>query len=158
MRRVFADLLLNEARKDDRIILVTADLGYKVWDQFRTELPDQFLNTGAAEQTACGIAVGLALSGKIPFLYSITPFLLCRCYETIRNYVNEEKIPVKLIGSGRDDDYKHDGFSHFAGDDKQIMRCFPHIKAVWPQTEYEIPVFLQYMIKNKDPYYMNLAR
>lgn len=158
MRRTFADVLLDRAKKDKRIMLVTADLGYKVWDQFREELPDQFLNTGAAEQVACGISVGMALSGKIPFFYSITPFLLYRPFETIRIYLNHEKIPVKLVGSGRDKDYAHDGFSHDASDAREIMGCLKNIKSVYPQSSYEIHFWVDRMIEDKNPYYINLTR
>lgn len=158
MRRTFADQLLEHAKKDNRIVLVTADLGYRVFDQFKEELPNQYLNTGASEQAALGICVGMALSGKTPFFYSITPFTLCRGFETIRNYVNYEKVNVKLVGSGRGNDYEHDGFSHFAGDDKDILKLFPNIKSVWPKAEYEVPIFLNYMVRNRGPYYINLSR
>src|SRR5688572_6450975 len=98
MRKEFASALLEQAKKNSNIILVTMDLGFGLFDNFRKELPGQFYNIGASEQCGMGIGVGLAMEGKIPFIYSITPFLLFRTAETIRNYVNHEQIPVKLIG------------------------------------------------------------
>lgn len=158
MRRTFADVLLERAKKDKRIFVIAVDLGYKLWDQFREELPDQFLNTGASEQSAMGIAVGLALSGKIPFIYSITPFLIYRPFETLRTYINYEKIPVKLVGGGRDKDYAHDGISHWAEDVPEILGTLKNIKQIYPKTAYEIQTWVDVMISNKAPTFISLER
>lgn len=157
-RGYFAGSLYNEMGKNSNIWLITADLGYGMFDKIRDNYPERFLNTGAAEQTTMGIAVGLALSGKIPIVYSITPFLLYRPFETIRNYLNHEKIPVKLVGSGRDCDYKIDGMSHWAKEDKEVMRIFKNIESRWPESSQEIPDLVEEMIKSKKPWYLNLKR
>lgn len=153
MRRLFADLLLAEIKNNPNIILITADLGYKMWDEIRDTFPKQFYNVGSAEQLMLGAGIGLALSNKIPILYSITPFLLYRPFEFIRNYVNHEKIPVKLIGSGRNKDYLHDGFSHWAEED--LTQIFPNIKQYYPNKIEEI---FQEMLYNNLPCYVNLKR
>lgn len=158
MRRLFADELFKQAQKNKKIMLVTADMGYKMWDKFRDELPSQFLNTGASEQAGCGICVGLALEGFIPFFYTITPFLLYRPFETIRNYLDHEKIPVKLIGSGRDKDYSHDGFSHWCEEAKEILDNFKNIKQYWPDKKEEIPKIVEEMIGNNKPCFLSLKR
>ncbi|MFC1804910.1 hypothetical protein ACFLZ3_03685 [Candidatus Omnitrophota bacterium] len=158
MRRYFADVLREKMAKDKRIWVVSADLGYKMWDQIKRDFPGRFINTGAAEQAMIGIGVGLALEGKIPFLYSITSFLLYRPFESIRNYINYEKIPVKLVGSGRAKDYYHDGLSHWAQEDRKIMKVLSNIRARWPEKNQEIPRLIDEMIKNKAPYYVNLKR
>lgn len=158
MRRTFAKELLQHARQDKNVILVTADLGYGMWNAFRDELPDQFYNVGAAEQSMMGIGVGLALEGKKPFVYSITPFLLYRPFETIRNYVDHEKIPVRMIGGGRDKDYAHDGFSHHAEEDKKVMNIFKNIQSYWPETKEDIPELVTRAVNNNYPLYINLTR
>lgn len=158
MRRCFADSLHERMREDDRIWVVTGDMGYKMWDRIRRDFPERFINTGAAEQVMVGIGVGLALGGKIPFIYSITPFLLYRPFETIRNYINHEKVPVKLIGSGRATDYLHDGFSHWAQEDKEIMKIFSNIRSKWPMGLDEIPGLVREMVDNHSPYYVNLKK
>src|SRR5574343_6428 len=104
MRRLFADLLYEEMRLDDRIVLLTGDLGYGMWDKIRDTYSDRFFNVGSAEQLLIGSAVGLALENKIPICYSVTSFLLYRPFEFIRNYLNHEKIPVKLLGGGLNKD------------------------------------------------------
>ena len=158
MRRQFADILHRKMRENKKIWVITGDLGYKMWDDIRADYPDRFINTGAAEQAMMGIGIGLALEGKIPFVYSITTFLLYRPFETIRNYINREMIPVKLIGAGRDKDYIHDGFSHWAEEDKEVMKIFANIRAKWPETNEELPGLVEEMLRNDVPYYVNLKK
>src|SRR3989344_3555766 len=118
-RAAFAASLHSQMLKNKNIWVVTGDLGYGMWDRIRDDFPDRYLNVGASEQAMMGIAIGLALEGKIPFTYSITTFLLYRPFETIRNYINYEKIPVKLVGAGRDKNYLHDGISHWPLEEKE---------------------------------------
>jgi len=158
MRGWFVYELYYQMLENKKIWVVTADLGYGMFDKIRDTFPDRFINAGAAEQATLGISVGLALEGKIPFAYSITPFLLYRPFETIRNYINKENIPVKLVGGGRDRDYEHDGFSHWSEEDREVMRLFPNIQAYWPETKDEVPGLLRKIIKNKKPTYLNLTR
>ena len=157
-RRLFADIIYKKMLVNKNIWVITGDLGYKMWDQIKKKFPERFLNTGAAEQSMLDIAVGLSLEGKIPIVYSITTFLLYRPFETIRNYINHEKIPVKLIGSGRNKDYAHDGFSHWAQEDKKVLNIFKNIQAHWPKTTEEIPDLIDKMLSTKKPYYINLTR
>lgn len=158
MRGYFAHAVYQAMQKDDRIWVVTGDLGYGMWDKIKADFPKRFLNVGAAEQSMVGVGVGLALGGKIPVLYSITTFLLYRPFETIRNYINNEKIPVKLIGSGRDRDYAHDGMSHWAEEDRRVMAILGNIKSVWPETKEEIPGLVEKMLADNSGWYINLRR
>lgn len=158
MRREFASELHKHMKKNNSIVVLTGDLGYGMFDKIRTDFPERFLNTGAAEQAMMGIACGLAIEGKIPVVYSITPFLLYRPFETLRTYVNHEQISVKMIGSGRDKDYAHDGFSHYAGDDKRFLRELTKIQAYWPEHKEDIGELLENTLYNGKPVYINLSR
>ncbi len=158
MRACFADCVYKQMKKNKNIFVVVNDLGYKMWDKIREDFPDRFINVGAAEQTLIGVGIGLALSNKIPIVYSITTFLLYRPFETIRNYIHYEKIPVKLIGSGRNRDYIHDGISHWAEEDKDVMAVLKNIKSYWPEDINEIPKLVNNIIKIRKPYYVNLKR
>jgi transketolase len=159
MRKTFAQLLTKFITQEQRAYFLTADLGYKLFDNVLSSFPTRSYNVGAAEQLMLGAAVGLALDGNcIPICYSITPFLLYRPFEIIRNYINYENLPVKLIGSGRDRDYIHDGFSHWAEDDKNVLNLFPNIEVVHPSSpEHLVDIFLDLMYLDK-PVYINLKR
>ena len=98
------------------------------------------------------------MENKIPFVYSISSFLLCRPFEIIRNYVNNEKICVKMIGSGRGKDYGNLGFSHWSEDDKEIMNCFKNIKSCWPKDENELNDIFFELVNSKQPFYLNLKK
>lgn len=158
LRRRFADEIYKAMKHNKNIIVVTGDLGYKMWDKIREEFPKRFVNVGAAEQTLIGVAVGLALEKKIPVVYSITPFLLYRPFETIRNYINHEKIPVILVGAGRDRDYNHDGFSHWSEEDKDIMKIFSNINSIWPESADEVSEITPKILNSYQPWYINLKR
>jgi transketolase len=158
MRRCFADELHRHMAVNKDIWVITADLGYKMWDNIRDDYPGRFVNAGASENAMLGIAVGLALEGRIPVIYSITPFLLYRSFETLRNYVNHERIPVKLVGSGRGRDYAHDGFSHWAEEDRDILKVLGHIEACWPEDVAQLPSIIEDMISRPVPFYLNLRK
>lgn len=156
MRKVFASLLYDAMKKDSKIFLLTADLGFGILDHIRNDFPDRFMNVGSSEQLMIGTAVGLSEMGYIPVVYSITPFLLYRPFEMIRNYVNNENKNVKLVGSGRDRDYSHDGFTHWGEDDVNLMKNFKNIKLYKP-NKLSNTLFEEFM-NTSNPAYLNLSR
>ena len=158
VRKAFVPLLYDEMGKNEDIVFVTGDLGYNHFDKFRVDYSDRVINVGAAEQLLMGVGIGLAMDGKIPILYSMTPFLLYRPFEFIRNYVDYEKIPVKLCASGRGKDYDWLGWSHWATDDKVHMNGFKNIKKYWPKDGKVFEGQFQEFIYNKKPCYLNLSR
>jgi transketolase len=158
MRGRFAHELFKLMKTNKKIYIITGDLGYGVWDDHKLSYPNRVINVGAAEQAMMGVGVGLALEGKIPIVYSMSSFVLYRPFETIRNYVNYERIPVKLIGSGRNRDYLDHGFCHWAEEDKKIMAIFENIEAKWPESAEEIQSLTEEMIKSNKPWYLNLKR
>lgn len=157
-RGYFAGALFDEMAKDERISVITADLGYGMFDKIKEEYPNRFYNIGAAENTAIGVAVGMTYSGKIPIVYSITPFLLYRPFEMLRNYVSHEEAPVKLVGSGRDFDYEHDGFTHHAQDAMQVLNALPNIVQFWPSDKEDVIKWMEDFLYNKKPSFMSLRR
>ena len=158
MRKTCMDLLFNEMNDNDKIITVTADLGFGVLDKIKDTYTDRFYNVGAAEQLMIGVGIGLAEQGKIPVCYSMSSFVLYRPFEFLRNYVNAEKIPVKLIGSGRDKDYEHDGLSHWAHDDKLVLNALPNVQVFKPDTIEDLKRIWPEFINSKFPAYLNIKR
>ena len=152
------DLLHASMEYNEDIFVLTADLGFGLLDQIRDTYTDRFYNVGAAEQLMIGAGIGLAESGKIPVCYSMSSFLLYRPFEFLRNYVNYENIPVKLIGSGRDRDYSHDGISHWAHDDEEVLHALPNIEIYKPANLRELEEWWPDFIFSKKPAYLNLTR
>ena len=143
-------------RANDKIVMLTGDLGYGLFDTLKEEFPERFFNVGSCEQLMIGMAVGLSYEGWIPLCYSITPFLLYRPFEFIRNYLNHEGANVKLIGGGRDKDYHNLGFSHHACDDVRVMETLENVRLYKPETLTQDDV--REFLYNNAPSYMNLVR
>lgn len=158
MRGWFAYELHARMIENPRIWVVTGDLGYGMFDKIKRDFPERFINVGAAEQAMIGVSIGLAYEGIIPVTYSITPFLLYRPFETIRNYINREKVSIVLAGGGRDQDYGHDGFSHWSEEDRRVMELFGNISSFWPENKEDIPELLNVIFSDPVPYYINLRR
>ena len=157
MRNTFANLMLDRMEKNKDIFFLTADLGYRIFDPLFDRFPKRVFNTGAAEQMMMSCAVGLALDKKIPVVYSITPFLLYRPFEIIRNYINYEQLSVIMIGAGRGKDYTHDGFSHWAEDDSEILKHFSNIKMFYPNDKKDLEEKFDNFLYH-GPSYINLKR
>jgi transketolase len=158
MRKLFAEMLFNEMASNEDIYLITGDLGYGLWDQVRDTYPDRFYNVGSSEMAMMGMGIGLAMDGKIPYIYSITPFAIYRPFEMIRNYLDHENIPVNIIGGGRDKEYGYLGFSHWAHDDKRIMGVFDNLITLHPDTEEELETAFAVSLSKEKPIYINLKR
>lgn len=158
MRKLFAQLLHIEMSANPDIFLITGDLGYGLWDSVRDDYPDRFYNVGSSEMAMMGAAIGLAMDGKIPYVYSITPFAIYRPFEMIRNYLDHENIPVNIVGGGRDKDYGYLGFSHWSHDDKRIMSVFDSVKSYWPESEDELRSLFHHTTSKQYPTYINLRR
>lgn len=156
-RGYFAYYLYEEMKENKDIYLVTGDLGYHQFDKIFEDFPDRAINCGASEQAGVGLCIGLALEGKIPFFNSITNFTLYRPYEWIRNYIDYEKIPVILIGNGRDDDYK-DGYTHQSFDAKRVLKNFQNIHQIWTKDKESIPKIIKKVTTIRKPYFISLSR
>lgn len=158
MRKTFARNLHYIMSLDPRLVLLTADLGYMMWDEIKRDFGSRMINCGASEQAMLDIAVGLAYDGKIPVCYSISPFLILRGLETIRTYINHEKLHVILVGSGRDDDYIRDGISHDASDIGYFLNGMSNIYSYWPEKKEEVAGIFKECIDRKLPSFISLRR
>jgi transketolase len=136
MRKTFINTLIEIAEKDHRIMLLTGDLGFMVMEPFIERFPDRFINVGVAEQNLIGIATGLAESGMIPYVYSITPFAVLRPYEFIRNGPIYHHLQVRIVGAGGGVEYGNDGISHYGIDDVGVLRVQPGI-SIFAPADYQ---------------------
>lgn len=137
MRDVFVKKVCELAELNDRIMLVTGDLGFGVLDEFRKRFPSQFLNAGVAEQNMTGLATGLALEGRIVYTYSIGNFPTFRCLEQIRNDACYHNANVKIVSIGGGFSYGALGISHHATEDLAVMRSLPEITVLSPCDHWE---------------------
>lgn len=132
MRAAFAQTLAELAERDERIVLMTGDLGFMALEPFSDRFPDRFFNVGVAEQNMIGLATGLAESGYLPFVYSIATFASLRGYEFIRNGPIAHRLPVRIIGVGGGFEYGSAGPTHHGLEDVGVMRLQPGLTVVAP--------------------------
>jgi transketolase len=132
MRNRFVEGLVALAEHDERVVLLTGDLGFTVVDPFAERFPDRFFNAGVAEQNMVGMSVGLGEAGYIPFLYSIATFASMRAYELFRDGPVLAGLPVRLVGVGAGTSYGFNGPTHFALEDVALMRVQPSLTVVVP--------------------------
>lgn len=100
MRKAFVKKLTELVSNDEKIYLLTGDLGFSVFDDFRQTFPNNFINMGLSEASMIGAAAGMAMEGRRVFVYSIIPFVTFRVLEQIRNDICLQNLPVKIIGVG----------------------------------------------------------
>jgi transketolase len=158
MRAAFAETLIELAGRDERIVLLTGDLGFTVWEPFAERFSDRFYNAGVAEQNMVGMASGLAEGGLIPFVYSIATFATMRPYEFIRNGPVHHGLPVRIVGVGGGFDYGHNGLSHYALEDVGLMRLQPGIAVVAPADPAQTRAALETTWEIGSPVYYRLGK
>jgi len=158
MRDALLARISKLAESDKDIVLLTADLGYGVFEEFESKFPGQFFNVGVAEQNMTGIAAGLALEGKKVITYSIGNFPTLRCLEQIRNDVCYHELNVTIIAAGGGFSYGQLGMSHHATEDISIMRSLPNTTVVVPSTPWEAAEAIDVLIKNQGVGYLRLDK
>lgn len=158
MRNTFMNTLIEEAKKDDRICFITPDMGYSVVEEFQRLFPNRFFNVGIAEQNAVGVAAGLALSGKIVYVYSIVPFVTMRCFEQIRVDVAYMNTNVRLIGIGAGLSYGPAGATHHSIEDIAIMRALPNMTVCCPGDPIEVREIVKQSVTYDGPMYIRLGK
>jgi len=158
MRNAFITTLAELAKKDTRIVLITADMGFSVFERFMDQFPERTFNTGVAEQNSVGIAAGLALSGKIVFVYTIATFATMRPLEQIRTDACYQNLPVKIVGAGGGLTYGPQGSTHHATDDIAFMRAMPNMTVLCPGDPFESELCVRAAYRLAGPCYLRLGR
>ncbi|MEW6250690.1 MAG: transketolase C-terminal domain-containing protein [Planctomycetota bacterium] len=158
MRTAFATTLARLAAADERIWLLTGDLGYSVLEPFARDFPARYLNVGVAEQNLAGIAAGLASCGKIVFTYSIANFPTIRCLEQIRNDICHQELPVRIVSVGGGYAYGPQGYTHHGLEDLAIMRALPGMTVVAPGDPVETELATCAIMDLPGPCYLRLGK
>jgi transketolase len=158
MRAQFARGIVDLAERDERVVLLTGDLGFTVLEPFAERFPDRFFNVGVAEQNMVGVATGLAEAGMVPFTYSIATFASLRPYEFIRNGPALHELPVRLVGVGGGLDYGHNGVSHYALEDVGALRLQPGVTIVVPADPAQAQAALTATADLQRPIYFRVGK
>jgi transketolase len=158
MRTAFINTLIDLAAKDERIFLLSGDLGFSVLEKYMEKYPDRYLNCGVAEQNMIGMACGLTLKNRKVFVYSIIPFITYRVMEQIRNDLCYQRVPVKIIGVGTGVTYGSAGGTHHAIEDIGVMTSIPDIFVFSPGDALEVEKIIEESVKLELPCYIRLNK
>jgi len=157
MRSSYLSALYDLAKKDRDILALVSDNGAVVYDKFREDFPEQFINFGISEANMIGVAAGLASCGKIPFAYTIATFLTMRAFEQIRVDVCLQEMNVKLVGIGAGLVYSNLGPTHQATEDIALMRSLPKMTIFSPADPLEAKYVTYAAAKVNGPVYIRLS-
>ena len=157
IRDALFDKLYDITSSDERVMVLTADMGAFGLNRLKNDFPKQYINVGVSEQNLISMAAGLSLGGKKVFVYAIAAFLIYRAYDQIRVDICGMNLPVVLIGAGPDLIYKAEGATHQAIWDADIVRHLPNIK-VWTPTASNAARIVEYAYRNECPVYIRLGR
>ncbi|MES2686045.1 MAG: transketolase C-terminal domain-containing protein [Pseudomonadota bacterium] len=158
MRNAFSEALVAAAMADPKVLLLTGDHGYALFDPFRKARPEQYINCGIAEQNMVGVAAGLAKAGFKPIVYGLAAFVPVRVLEQIKIDVCYEKLPVILIGDGAGLVYSHLGASHQSTEDIACTRAIPALTVLSPADRFEMRATMELALRLKSPVYLRVGK
>lgn len=158
MRAAFVRVLADLAEMDERVLLLTGDLGFMALEPFADRFPDRFFNVGVAEQNMIGLATGLAEAGYIPFVYSIVTFAALRPYEFIRNGPVHHQLPVRIVGMGGGFEYGQGGPTHHGLEDVAVMRAQAGLRVLAPADHQQAATAMRTTWDLPGPTYIRLGK
>ncbi|MDD5629642.1 MAG: transketolase C-terminal domain-containing protein [Elusimicrobia bacterium] len=158
MRQTALNMVYELAKRDPRVVFIGSDLGAGTLQMFKTEMPDRFFMEGICEANVVGMAAGLALGGKIPFINTIATFLTRRCFEQIVLDLCLHDLPVRLLGSGGGLVYAPLGPTHLAVEDIGILRPVPNIALVAPADALEMRKLMAQTLDWRGPLYIRFGK
>jgi transketolase len=158
MREAFSNALVRLALADPKVLLLTGDHGYSLFDKFRKCCPGQYINAGIAEQNMVGMAAGLARVGFRPFVYGLAAFIPVRTVEQIKLDIAHDDLPVVLLGDGAGFVYSHLGTSHQSTEDIACTRAIPQLQVLSPADRFEMTAAMDYAYATVGPVYLRMVK
>ncbi|KQZ01896.1 transketolase [Pseudolabrys sp. Root1462] len=158
MRNAFADELTKLGDDDERVVMLSGDIGNRLFDKFKDKHPTRFFNCGVAEANMTGLAAGLAMNGLRPVTYTITPFVTTRCLEQIRTDVCYHDVPVTVVAVGAGLAYAGLGPTHHACEDIAFLRALPNLVVISPGDAWEVRAALRAVMKQEHPAYIRMGK
>ena len=153
MRNRFGEVISKLADENENIIIIVADIGYRVFDDFREKYPERFINMGICEQSIISVASGMALEGLQPWVYTITPFLIERPFEQIKLDIDHQNVNVNLVGYA---DYPNLGPTHKELNAKKTMELFNNIESFFPSDSDETEKMILQAYEREGPSFISL--
>lgn len=158
MRNAFADELTKLGNEDPRVVMLTGDIGNRLFDKFRATHAERFFNCGVAEANMMGVAAGMAMSGLRPIVYTITPFVTTRCLEQIRVDVCYHEAPVTIVAVGAGLSYAGLGPTHHSCEDISFLRSIPNMVVICPGDAWEVRAALRAALGQDRPVYIRMGK
>jgi transketolase len=158
MRNAFADELTRLSNIDPRVVMLSGDIGNRLFDKFRAAHPSRFYNCGVAEQNMTGVAAGMALSGMRPITYTITPFVTTRCLEQIRTDICYHDVPVMIVAVGAGLSYAGLGPTHHSCEDIAFLRAIPNMVVICPADAWEVRAAMRAALEQDRPTYIRMGK
>lgn len=150
MRNFFAKILYEKIKKNKKIILLSADIGNRLFDKVKKDFPNNFLNCGIAESNMVTFASGLASKGFLPICYTITNFLIYKSIEQIRNDVIYNNNKIVLVGTGSGFSYNHLGPTHHSLEDIGLINGLPNINIFSPADKNNLKFHLNFAFSKRN--------
>lgn len=158
MRNAFAQEITAMAGENEEIVLLSGDIGNRLFDKYKEQAPDRFHNCGVAEANMIGMAAGMAMSGLRPVCYTIAPFITYRCLEQIRIDLCYHHQPVVIVGTGSGLAYASLGATHHSCEEMGMLRLLPTMTVLAPADANEVRALLRAALKHPDPVYMRIGK
>jgi len=158
VRDAFSNTLVQLALEDPKVLLLTGDHGYALFDEFRKCCPGQYINAGIAEQNMVGMAAGLARVGFRPFVYGLAAFVPIRTIEQIKLDIAHDDLPVVLLGDGAGLVYSHLGTSHQSTEDIACTRAISGLQVLSPADRFEMITCMEYAYATQGPVYLRMGK
>jgi len=158
MRNALRDALLEVKKKDDGLYLIVGDIGFGVFEEFEETYKEDYLNIGICEANMIGVSAGMAMTGFIPLVYTIVPFLTMRCFEQIRVDIAMHNQKVILVGVGGGLAYGNLGPTHHSFEDIVLMSMLPNFKVFSPSQPSEGKTCLNLALGHDGPSYIRLGK
>jgi transketolase len=158
VRKAFSDTLMQLAAANPRIIFLTGDLGFQIFDDFAAQFGPRYINVGIAEAQLICASAGLAMEGWRPIAYSIASFITARDFEQIRISVCYPHLPVLIVGAGGGYTYADSGVTHHAADDLALMALLPGMTVVAPGDPTEVAQLLPQALQLPGPCYFRIGK
>lgn len=158
MRNAFAAEITAYAETDSRLVLLSGDIGNRLFDPFKAQFANRFYNCGVAEANMIGVAAGLALGGLKPVVYTIAPFVTSRCFEQIKLDVCQQNLPVVIVGIGAGLAYASLNPTHHTFEDIACLRALPNLAIVCPGDAWEVRAALRAALQRNGPVYLRIGK